>query len=338
MLCKLNIKSQLETDSELICRQRIVINFLFTKMNFPSMSIAAFIFNIVTLIASCSSILIICAVFKHFTKKYKGMRNTRVMILYSSNTYIMLLGFSMIIIWHSLSTLLGDLGISTWDNTSLNWLCQLRGHLCISFVFAVYSSFSVQTIFRFFRVIYARFSWFLTSKCFFLIVTIQWLIAVLFPILFTQRCIYHPLDHSCYGSFDDITLFIYCGSIIYVLPMMIIGIIYWRLIQHTKRSPTCLNIFTARRDILVVRRILLLIGSLLILAVPAFTFWMMFLLTGQTYDLSFRISFMANSVTVIVLSIVTIFITPLKSISRVLKTNNIIILSMFSRQTRRFAS
>lgn len=269
----------------------------------------AFSVNFVTCLTTFLAAFIGFFILIRFIRELK-QRNNRVMLAYFFNTYLMISLYATTLFTNSINTFLSDISIHLDNSEFASPRCLMRAHLGVCFLVGLYLSFCAQASFRYIRIGYPRLTGLLTLKPFLILLSLQWIVSLLFPIFYTKRSKFHIDDHNCYCSLDDFPVLIYFITIVYCLPMGIILLIYSRILIHTKRTPRVLNILTSRRDIIVVRRIVLLIMGLMGLATPLTTLWIFYMVTGKIHPMSYRLGYMINGITEFLLSIMTIFVTP----------------------------
>jgi hypothetical protein len=165
------------------------------------------------------------------------------------------------------------------DSSFNNWWCYARAYLLHVGICSIYHSYMLQTCFRFFRVIYHRYKHLQTVHFIFHLILMQWLIDFLLMliILCLNHFHYTPDYYFCQMIFTDVRVLMIIGVIIYYLPMLPIVAMYYyivRFINRTQSHAWHQNQYRAnQRDVVVLRRILILVTLLLALCLPTILLW-----------------------------------------------------------------
>jgi hypothetical protein len=139
---------------------------------------------------------------------------------------------------------------------------------------------------------------------------VQWVLTVLVSIYCMINLVYHSAEHYCLIKFNDVPVLAYFMSVTYCVPVSIILFIYLRIACYMKRTPATLHRHTAQRDIIIIRRISLIISALLLLVVPALVLSIIYWITGSKPALSYRSIYATNALDVAVFSVMILFIIP----------------------------
>ncbi|CAF1033202.1 unnamed protein product [Adineta steineri] len=149
---------------------------------------------------------------------------------------------------------------------------------------------------------------------------------------------YLPNDHFCCSTFTNIPSILSTAFIVYIGPFCCILFIYihiTRFIHHQGNIQTLVIKQRQSRDLIIIRRILIIINLLLIFGIPSMVLIFMFIITGEENPLLARISLFPGSVSGAVLSVALLFCIPqLKNIVLNLRTTNTV---MPVNQTMRVA-
>jgi hypothetical protein len=131
----------------------------------------------------------------------------------------------------------------------------------------------------------------------------------------------------------------------YVTPLFCLLMIYLRIIRFIRQQSNNQTLIIKRRqerDFLVIKRIVIIVNILLALGVPSIILISMLYVTGVEYPLSYRITWLSTDVSMAVLSVLIVLMTPqLKSIvmkrwqrNRVMPMRTTIADSIEARATR----
>jgi hypothetical protein len=102
---------------------------------------------------------------------------------------------------------------------------------------------------------------------------------------------------------------IWCTVVIYGIPMIIINSVYFKMTQYLRQVPVLVSI-RAKRDVLVIRRIVLILIMLLIIGAPTVISMLMLPFTKVGEPLFYRISSMTMGVSISTLSLTLIYTSP----------------------------
>ena len=139
---------------------------------------------------------------------------------------------------------------------------------------------------------------------------------------------YLPNDYFCCTSFTNIPSILSIAVILYMGPFGCLLFIYihiTRFIYQQGNIQTLVIKQRQSRDLLIIRRILIIVSLLLINGIPALVLIFMFMITGEENPLLARISFFSVSVSQAGLSVALLFSIPqLKNIVLNLRKTNIV--------------
>ena len=164
--------------------------------------------------------------------------------------------------------------------------CEIRAYVLHGSFCAFYYSFVLQAIFRLFRVLFYR-KKVLHSFGLFLIATIfKWMLSFVL-VLFTSLSgdfVYHPFDYSCWVSFRNVRGVLIGTAYIYATPLSIIFTSYVLILRHVRRvnsqQTQCRQQRANKRDMVVVKRLILLLLFLILIALPGQLVFVVYLVTG----------------------------------------------------------
>ncbi|CAF3721321.1 unnamed protein product [Adineta steineri] len=288
-----------------------------------------FILNIITfgidLITYLNSLIIfIWIIFHIYFNRIK--QDDRITIMHCMAIYLLLLIYTAILILSNIQTLLGDLYSYNFDSS---W-CIFLGYFSPVVLTTLYWCFA---FYRFCRVVYSPYRWLQYIWVYIIMVPIEFLlICILFyPILYWHDVVYIPNEHYCYVPYTHFRGILWLAFNCYGIPTTSLSLIYLRITIYL-RQQTNNQILAIKqrqdRDLLVIRRILITIGLLLALGIPGVVFLVMLRITGEEYPLLLRIEWVFVSLSMIGLSISTVFFTSqLKQIIfKKFKNNRIIVI------------
>jgi hypothetical protein len=163
--------------------------------------------------------------------------------------------------------------------------------------------------------VYSTHRWLQDFRLYIIIPPIEFIFicALLSPHIFWHDIIYLPHEHYCYVPYTNIRGILWVILNAYGNPLLILLFIYLRITIFLRRQSINQAIIIKQRqerDLLVIRRILIIVGLLLTLGIPAVVLLVMLLITGEENQLYFRIEWLAVSLSMIGLSLVLVFFTP----------------------------
>ncbi|UJR38708.1 hypothetical protein I4U23_031374 [Adineta vaga] len=164
--------------------------------------------------------------------------------------------------------------------------CTFRGYLISVMCSNVYQAFGIQAFFRLCRIIYPQ----------------LW-----------QDIDYLPKENYCYVTFSKPRGIIYVIFTTYGIPLSILFSHYVRItifIRHLPNNQTIVIRHQQKRDLLAIRRIFLHVFLLLTLVIPGMILTLIKFISGNEYYLTYRILWLGSEVSVAILTIEMILITP----------------------------
>jgi hypothetical protein len=143
------------------------------------------------------------------------------------------------------------------------------------------------------------------------IIPIMWVISflLLLPVYIWHDIQLVPMENVCLLAISSARGFIWSTITIYGLPMNIIGMIYLQLIRFMRQSSMIAST-RAKRDVMVVRRIALVVLILTLMGISSIVLELMLSFTDVGKPLFYRISDITMVIGLIVLSLMLIYVTP----------------------------
>ena len=229
------------------------------------------------------------------------------------NTCISILFLSIILFDMYAHHTYGDLH----DNMSFDhsW-CYLRAYFVHVSFFLFYQSYLIQAVFRFFRVVFYKHKYLQTLRFMFQLVLIQWLFDALciLPLLILHHFQYISEYYYCEILLTDSQGMFIMGAITYSFPMISMQLIYSYILYHMKKKKsqsTLQNRQQAnKRDFAVIRRILIVLGTLFLLGFPTFIIWCTYLFTGYANPLGYRLGWSLFTLCISTLPTISVVTTP----------------------------
>ncbi len=271
------------------------------------------LFDILILIFSLTGILtsfvILFLIFHH---RHQYPINTSILLL--CNTYL-----SIILTCLTLFDMfIYNLYSIAYPHISFNnWWCYSRAYLQHVGLCLIYYSYLLQACFRFTRIIFYQYKKLIQSIRFmFRFIFIQWLMAfiLILPNLLLRSFEYASPAYHCLILYPNFLGLLITTLIIFYFPIITIGSIYFYIIYYMRQIKTSSiqrnRQRSTERDIIVLHRIVILVGMLLILSIPAILLWLGYIITGYFYPFSYHLQWLTFAFSLSILSIVSIFLTP----------------------------
>jgi hypothetical protein len=169
---------------------------------------------------------------------------------------------------------------------------------------------------------------------------------MLSPLVIWRDIIYLSNEHSCFISFANPRSTLWAALNTYGIPLFCLLIMYIRITVFIRQQSNDRNLrvkHRQERDLLVIQRIFILVSILIILGIPGMVLVLIMVITGVEHPLTYRITWFAVSVSMVILSITKLYMTPqLKNIvvrwwqrNRVIPVNAVLANSIRMRTVQR---
>ena len=197
-----------------------------------------------------------------------------------------------------------------------NAWCYTRAYLLHVGLCLIYYSYLLQACFRFFRISFSRNQNLQSIRFMFQFILIQWLIAfiLIIPNLIFKNFQYASQAYHCLILYPNLIGLLSTTSIIFYCPMIAIISIYFYILFYIHRKSNGgfpqKRQRSTERDMIVLRRIVILVGMLLIISLPAIFLWIIYIITGDLYPFTYQLQWLTFAFSLAILSIVSIFLTP----------------------------
>lgn len=251
-----------------------------------------FVLIIVTLIIN-----ILAAIFSSYTIIYLighecRLRDTNLLLVI--NTYIPILICSFIQVSLNIHAVLGDTNIFININSIA---CHVRGYIYLYIVIWLFNSFSLQAYIRMLNILYPKRTYLRSLMATMIFIVITWFISFLLiiPTIFLKVIVYKSSEYQCLVDLSMWKGNTYMVVGFYSIPISIIIITYVRVVKFMQRS-SLHNQQRRRkmimRNLMVLQRIVILVCTLIVLGLPSAIFWILGIITGHLYSLTYRIQAM----------------------------------------------
>ncbi|CAF1187571.1 unnamed protein product [Adineta steineri] len=212
----------------------------------------------------------------------------------------------------NIRSILGDLYNQSFDSS---W-CIFSGYLAIILLSMLYMNFLNQAFYRLIRIAYSQNRRLQSLKLYVmlpiieLIIVTPILLSVLIPV---NAVIYLPHDHFCNTSSTNIPGVLWAAFVGYMCPLCCISFIYMYITRFIRQQGNIQILIIKQRqsrDLLIIKRILIIVNLLLILGIPGMVLTFMFIITGVEHPLLTRITYFPVSVSQMGLSVALLFSIP----------------------------
>lgn len=254
--------------------------------------------------------------------------NDNASLIVIANTYFILMLYSLSWILLASRTFFGDFSLLDWAvHKKDSIICRLEAGMIFFLTNALYYSFFIQGLSRFFNVILIgklnsviflgmRINgfWFNATLIF-----ISWILSVagLVP-AFTIIDVfaYFPAQYHCLISFTNLRGFIYSLLVCYIIPLLHIWFIYCRIVVHVRKArPSMRMIVSQNRENAVTKHVSKICFSISILGLPTIILLCYATLSDETYYMADRFHELCLSVEAISIGL---FIARLNSLGQIL--------------------
>ena len=256
-----------------------------------------------------SSIISVTVLLFIFVRLRPSLANVSLLLI--CNTYVTIILFCFTLLDIGIHSLYGHLNPSV--SFAGRW-CEVRAYFPHVSFCAYYYSFVCQAIFRLFRIVLYKKKRLQSFGVFVLAILIQWLLSFIFiaPHLIFDDFQYQPLDYNCWISFQNIrgmlvaTLIIYGGPLAIILSIYVYIIRYVRRRMHSHRKQKR----SIQRDVIILRRIVVLLIFLIMIGVPTLVVLVIYLLTDYLTPLAYDIQAVNISIGLLTTTLTLLCVTP----------------------------
>jgi len=175
-----------------------------------------------------------------------------------------------------------------WDQSEVtikaDLLCTVRGYLNYLGIAAIYHSYVLQALYRYWRV--KRVTRFdsIYFRLFFIIT--QWILDIIIPLpvlLHGDLNEVSPGSSICAMSIFSIWVLIYVTTVIYFSSLGIILILYSQVVIHVKQKGAAVaRQLNLNRDVILIRRIVQIVVALILCGLPVMVFFVISLFSPSS--------------------------------------------------------
>ncbi len=303
-----------------------VVNNSLRTNNFYSHQRLKLLINSCTLLSAIVAIIVSLFIIDYIVINFLRTNNLKnsinISLLLTCNTCLAIICSSCTLTLMVLSSIGGDLNIYALKKI-INWDCHIRGYLHFVFINSIYLSYVLQAGFRLFRIAFHEYKCLRTVYSFSFYIVTQWITSFLLilPILiahenYSSLIIYLPGEFYCQVPLTSIRGIVFSILSIYFVPLCCIGMIYLCIIIHIRRKTRQYVVILMlvqrqnKRDTIIIKRICVVMIVLLLLGVPSCLFVIAFIITGHLHWAAYRVGWMTISVSFVLISLSSIYVTP----------------------------
>ncbi|CAF1486166.1 unnamed protein product [Adineta ricciae] len=295
----------------------------------------AFVFSIISTIenifACLISLIILTIIVSKFFYKQVKYEDKSILVL-CVNVYLCAFVCELIFCSYDAQSILGDIYQINFNSLR----CVLTAYAYCGFIFNLLISLVNQAFYRLCRIVYPQYRWLQSPSFYVILPPIQLILAfvLLCPTYIWQDIIYLPEDHFCFIPLSRIRSFLWLFFVAYGIPVLLLSFLYFRIILFLRKQ-TKNQTFVVRRqqnrDFVAIQRILIIVGILLLLGMPAAIFLIMMFITGKEHPLTPRFLLFSVGLSVLVLNVAIVFsVVQLKNIIWKTFKSNVIVPLIFS--------
>jgi len=222
----------------------------------------------------------------------KTFRTVPMMLL--CNSFLSELIFGCIMLSMAIFTLKNDLKQIEYEDS----FCIFRGYMSYSISAVRSHSYLLQSIYSYISIIYPSNINYQSFRFQFLLICLTWFISIIHPLpfLLTNQIKYNVDNQICHMHFQSSLFIFYTCFLSYLNPITIIIIIYFKLVRYVQKMNKVIiptnQLLRAQRELIMVRRIIILVIVLITLGLPyTILFLMSFFTDPPKYY--FRIAFLS---------------------------------------------
>lgn len=291
-------------------------------------TVANIVLNLFTLINSLAAILICSTIFLLIVLYHRKSRS--VPLLLAGHTCSTLLISAIMLASMATASLLGYSRVTLSQHGPTVW-CRWRGFFIHGFLCALYDSYVVQAGYRLCRVVFYRRKRLHSFPLYSLLVPTESLFGIvcISPVLLRNDVVYLPSEFYCQTPFTNIPAISYIALRLFLLPLVFISSVYIYLLKHVRQSncssPITVGYHQRRsrqnaRDLIVIRRLLLMLAVLILLGLPSVVFLAILIVTGDLIPITYRVGWLSVSFSLVFLACMLIRLTsPLRKTVRRLR-------------------
>ena len=248
----------------------------------------------------------------HLKNSFSKSSSRRIGILHSMNSYVHLLGNTLLFLFISLRTLFTESSSDHETKLPLSqWHCRLLNYLICIFTAGIFGSCFCQSLFRFWRLTQPNQSRFRKFSFHLRLMIGHWLLILLLSVPLWFRSVSVSSENFCVNQMDDIWPLVYVSCTSLIIPIVSIIIVYAKIIlfikNHSRKPHQSTHV---KRDVPVIRRILLLICVLLSTSSVVIILWFLATVHRNLHPLAYRLFSLLSVIGMLMYSITFLIAFP----------------------------
>lgn len=219
----------------------------------------------------------------------RSFSSGRIGLLHSVNTYVHLIGVLITLLLMCIRTLSGDLHGTTYGETDAPWHCYLLAYCMSLFAAGVYGSCFLQALFRYWRIVLSSRTDLQKVSLHVGLIAGHWIFIALSLLPAFRSYVYIVSDHICLTPADDIVAAAYTATVVTVVPVTGLLILYVKIIRYLKHFSYNRRLRRRiRRDVFLIRRILILVIIIVQTSSSGIVLWLFVLIDRRFLSLFYR--------------------------------------------------
>lgn len=284
------------------------------------------ILNLITLINTIITMLICLFIFLLVIIFHRQTRS--VPLLLACYTCFILFFSSFLLGSMVRSSLYGFLSVPLVEHSNTCW-CLWRGFLIHAILCVLYDSYVLQAIYRLCRVVFHRSRYLhrYSLYCCILLIETFFGISSISPVFIQGHVRYLASEFYCQTPFSNISAILYIALRLFLVPLILISLIYLYLVNYlhqihitqtiAHRRHRRRHLKSHRRNLIIIRRILLMLAILILLGLPSIVFLVIFIINGHLASITYRVGWLSVSFSLVFLAYMLIQLTrPLRKTIR----------------------
>ncbi|CAF1109475.1 unnamed protein product [Adineta ricciae] len=262
-------------------------------------------------LACVISLIIFIAIICYYYTNHRIKPQNKIIFILCANIYFILFASTLIVMISDIRRLLGDIYGYNLNSSS----CVFNGYALCVILCVLYSSFTIQGFYRLCRVVYSSYRHMQTPRLYAFAIPIQ---IIYFCIIFSPLLIWHdisyiPTEYNCFIPATSVRGMLWLYILGYGLPTWGLMLMYLKISRYIYNQPHAQNTVVGNRstrDIVVIQRIMILVGILLVLALPGTILLLIYYITGYECSFGYRLQSATLQISLLILSVLIVFMTP----------------------------
>ncbi|CAF1544897.1 unnamed protein product [Adineta ricciae] len=194
--------------------------------------------------------------------------------------------------------------------------CQLKAYLFYVSGCGFFYSYLLQAIYRLCRITLFRKPSLQTFRLYVCGIVVQWLLSFVqvIPVLLLGTFEYLPHDYHCQIAIHNVRGLLIGLALVHTIPISLTTMCYAYTMFYIQKISatikTARQLATDQRDFLVLKRIFIVLTTLIASGMPAFSIGLYFQFTGHLPYWSTQFQWLSATFAMLIVSIILIFVSP----------------------------